>query len=361
MRKLTDLMASDKGDGAVSGTGETGTTDTGTKAFDIGEASIDLQRLALEAAKVGVWEMNPATQDTYFDHRVLELFGLGLDERLTFEQLISLAHPDDAMIPPQQLEDALDPAGTGAVDVTFRILPADGAPMRWIRALGNFRFEDGVAVNGVGTLQDVTLRNTQAAENGRLINELEHRVKNTLATAVAVVDLSRIGHSNIDEYQEAVSARLRSMAKSHDALLNSAWSNVSFNGCVLREAEDLTGPANDRFTFTGPELIIAAKHVQTVMMVIHELFINSMKYGAFSNDVGTVHLDVELGNGYTKATWTEEGGPPIEAEPEQQSAGFGSVLLTQILPAETGATVTRTFAPPGFRCEISMPYSRSSK
>ena len=330
----------------------------GHRAFAIEDASADLQRLALEAAKVGVWEMEAATQATYFDQRVLELFGLPHDDLMTFEKLLSLSHPDDALIPAQQLEAALDPSGTGAVDVTFRILPADGSPMRWVRALGNFRFENGVAIKGVGTLQNVTLKNRQEAKNKKLINELEHRVKNTLATAIAVVDLSRVGHTDLDEYQDAVATRLRSMAKSHDALLSAAWSDVSFEDCVHREANDLLGADHNRFTLTGPSLVIGANHVQTITMIIHELFTNAIKYGALSNPAGTIHLEVERGEGYSKAVWVEQGGPPIEAQPER--SGFGSVLLTQILPAETGATVTRTFSPTGLRCEILIPDVRSS-
>ena len=93
-------------------------------------------------------------------------------------------------------------------------------------------------------------------------------------------------------------------------------------------------------------------------MIIHELFTNAIKYGALSNPAGTIHLEVERGEGYSKAVWVEQGGPPIEAQPER--SGFGSVLLTQILPAETGATVTRTFSPTGLRCEILIPDVRSS-
>lgn len=344
---------------AISETGVKRSAGGGNKAFDITDASDDLQRLALEAAKVGVWEMNSATQATYFDQRVLEIFGVSLDELMTFEQLLSLTHPDDAAIPMQALESAIDPSSTGSVDVTFRVLPEDGSSMRWIRAIGNFRFENGVAVNGVGTLQDVTPKNQEQAKNKVLINELEHRVKNTLATAIAVVDLSRPGHNDVDEYQEAIASRLRSMANSHDALLNAAWSNVSFNDCVHREAEDLLGEDRARFTLSGDELILGARHVQTITMVVHELFVNAIKYGAFANASGTAHLAIERGDGYSAATWTEQGGPPIEAEPTRD--GFGSVLLTQILPAETGATVTRTFSPTGFRCEVSIPDYKSSR
>lgn len=312
------------------------------------------RKVALQASEIGVFEFEPVSQETYWDERVRALWGVSMEEPTNYDLVIKGVHPDDRDLHDAETARVLDPKGTGHMDFSYRIFPLNGEPMRWVRAVANCVFEGDVPIRLVGTVRDVTSEKLQEERNEVLLYELEHRVKNTLSTAIAVMDLSRKGHSSIDTYYDAASDRLRSIALSHDLLRRENWRDVDLMSLVRRESEGFLGPQNDRFHLSGVTLRVPARFVMTLTMVIHELLTNAAKHGALSGKTGQVHVAVTVQDDFAHLRWHEKKGSGLNV-PDKEARGFGSVLLMEILPAEMGAQVKRTLTTEGLELSISFP------
>jgi two-component system, chemotaxis family, CheB/CheR fusion protein len=212
---------------------------------------------------------------------------------------------------------------------------------------------DGVVI----TFVDVTDR--QEAEKRwqeqqlLLLNELSHRVKNTLAIVQAIVGQTlRSGGVN-STVQETVNARLQAVAKSHELLLNAEWSGADLGAIAREQLAPYLVEAPPRVHLRGPPVLLPAQAATAFGLLLHELATNAAKYGALSTSGGEVVLLWEVllsGQGRrVKTVWTEKGGPSVQAP---NSPGFGSYLIDHGL-AE--GRVQREFRPEGVVCTVELP------
>lgn len=310
------------------------------------------REVALSASEIGVFEFDPATSETYWDPRVREIFGVSADTPTNYDLVMQAVHPEDQDLHNEGTAAVLDPNGSRHLDIVYRLYPLDGQPMRWVRARGDCIFAGDAPIRLVGTVQDITKEKMQEHNNEQLLYELEHRVKNTLSTAIAVLDLSRIGQSDVDGYYGVASDRLRAIALSHDALRRAEWSDVDLHLLLTREAERFLGSENKRLHLSGDPVHLPANNVMTMSMVFHELLTNATKYGALLNPGGEIHVQTTQNASGWGLTWTETGltTPPALAS---DKSGFGTILLNKIMPAELGASVTRDITADGLIFQIS--------
>jgi two-component system, chemotaxis family, CheB/CheR fusion protein len=152
---------------------------------------------------------------------------------------------------------------------------------------------------------------------------------------------------------ETFSKRLRALATTHDLLLASEWRGASLEAIAQKQLAPHLGDALDHLELTGPWVIVSAEIATPLGLVLHELATNAAKYGALSVPAGRVRLswqtrDLEDGVRMLEITWTERGGPPVEASVK---AGVGSDLIKHAIP---GARVEQTLAPEGLVCSISL-------
>jgi two-component sensor histidine kinase len=198
---------------------------------------------------------------------------------------------------------------------------------------------------------------TEAARD-LLINELNHRVKNTLATvqSMAVNTLKRSGSAA--DACEAIEARLMAMSRAHDVLTEDYWSGVDL-GELLESIVEPYRNFPGQINLVGPPLRINPRAAVTVAMVFNELTTNAVKYGALSSRHGTVTLAWSLAEARAPKTlrldWTEADGPPVSAP---ASRGFGSLLIAQGVERELKGTLALHFAPGGLICTIEVPLQR---
>lgn len=326
----------------------------GKQVAEISDPTARRTAAALSGSQIGVFEYEPETDLAFWDERVRRFWGIGEVVEITYELIISHVHPDDRALHDDCTAKALDPTGDGHMDMIYRLYPGDGHPMRWVHAVANCHFEGDRAVRLVGTVQDITEQRRAQEQNKLLVNELEHRVKNTLATAIAIVSLSRAGSDNIDTYCNAVDARLRSLATSQDLLRRTDWTAVPFEVLLAAAVGSFLGAESDRINLLGDELQIPAKTVMTLSMALHELLTNSVKYGALAVPDG--HIDVELSSdaSHTKLCWREHGALPVPVTAESQN-GFGTVLLKEILPREVNGDLDLDFKKSGLVYTLRMP------
>jgi PAS domain S-box-containing protein len=186
-----------------------------------------------------------------------------------------------------------------------------------------------------------------------LLNEIKHRVKNTLATVQAVASQSFKSAST--EEHRTFSARLRAMAESHDLLTQNSWQSVSMTEIAERALRPFRDGREKRLTVQGPDVELPPNKALLVAMVLHELGTNAVKYGALSTDQGQVeltwtktsHLDREA----LELCWKEAGGPPV-TRPTRK--GFGSLMIERAMKAEGGFSKME-FESKGLICQVTVP------
>jgi PAS domain S-box-containing protein len=190
-----------------------------------------------------------------------------------------------------------------------------------------------------------------------LIAELNHRVKNTLATVVAISHQSFIKGRSPEEAHRSFERRVRALAQTHGRLAEASWSGVSLE-MVLG---DETAPYRDErgnVRTGGPLIQLDPKSAVSLGMAFHELTTNAAKYGALSTKEGrlqvtwSISTDREL-----RIRWQESGGPSVQTP---QRSGFGRLLLERVLRADLDAAVQLDFAPSGLECIIRFPLDRFS-
>jgi two-component sensor histidine kinase/PAS domain-containing protein len=210
--------------------------------------------------------------------------------------------------------------------------------------------------------RDVAERTWAAVERARsdarqrlLINELNHRVKNTLATVQSIAAQS-FKAENSGVAQEAFEARLFALSKTHDVLTRENWEGANLHDIVEEALAPYRREQTERFTIGGARLQVPPRVALPLAMALHELSTNAAKYGAFSTDSGRVdvHWDVtETADGETVTLrWREQGGPTVQPPTRK---GFGSRLIERGLTRELAGEVLLDYQPSGLCCTISFP------
>ncbi len=182
-----------------------------------------------------------------------------------------------------------------------------------------------------------------------LVGELNHRVKNVLATVMAIARQT-LGRSDADKTSvETFEARLSSMARAHDLLIHGNWEQAELTAVI---AQALSPYPKDRFEVSGPAIKLAPRAVVSISLALHELATNAAKYGALSVRDGRVAITWLLETGKTdllKLRWQESGGPTVK---QPTHKGFGSRLIGSLLAAELNGDVHISYEPGGLICEV---------
>ncbi len=216
----------------------------------------------------------------------------------------------------------------------------------------------GVIMLGIGLVFALRMAGQVArgeALHTLLINELNHRVKNTLATVQSMA--SQTFRNSADrEAKQKFSSRLVALGSAHNLLSESKW-----EGADLRDTIDtvlVPFRSGQRVSVSGPQLNIDARTVTILSMVIQELATNASKYGALAHADGRIMIDwerVEHSDPHVILKWVERDGPPVK-EPLQ--TGFGSTLIREGFAAQLGGSATMTFQPDGLTCVLEFPLRR---
>jgi PAS domain S-box-containing protein len=330
--------------------------------------------VACEAGRMGTWHLDVAANRLDYSDDMLALMGI---ERSQWsgspEALEEFIHPDD--VEPRRTYRAKVLASGGDFDFEFRIHKPDGE-VRWMHSRGRIiRAADGAPAEGFGVMVDVTERKHAEQRQKMLIAELDHRVKNTLASVGAVVQRTRDDGRTLDEFIETLDGRIYSMAHTHSLLSLSHWEGASLAALVNAELKPYANSSNH--DAEGPETVLAADTAQVVATVLHELTTNASKYGALSTAAGHVSVRWEISTAPSQAggqiggqagraaeppqmltlNWVESGGPAV-AEPDRH--GYGTSVICDQIPYELKGRVDLSFAASGVRCRIELPLDRNT-
>jgi two-component sensor histidine kinase len=182
-----------------------------------------------------------------------------------------------------------------------------------------------------------------------LIEELNHRVKNTLAVVQAIAHQTFRNGDASDAARRAFEGRLIALSTAHDLLTQSNWESASLRD-IAADTFVSQGADGRRLSLDGPDIHLAPKQALALALALHELCTNAVKYGALSNEAGRIGIRWARKSGRAlNIEWTETGGPAV-SEPERR--GFGSRLIEQSLARDLDARVKLDFHPTGVRCTI---------
>ena len=187
-----------------------------------------------------------------------------------------------------------------------------------------------------------------------LINELNHRVKNTLAIVQGLAAQSFRRVAGAGDAMRAFDARINALAAAHSLLTERSWESAEIADIVTRSVEATAGPDAARIALDGPDVRLEPQTAVSLAMIIHELSTNAIKYGALSVPDGTVRVGWTARPGANDGValvfdWKELGGPAV-APPERE--GFGSRLIRLGLSSELASSVDLAFEPDGLHCRI---------
>ncbi|WP_293899198.1 HWE histidine kinase domain-containing protein [Phenylobacterium sp.] len=315
------------------------------KALRRSERRLDL---AVGAHAIGIFDWHIPSGKIVWSREEHQLFGLPPGEfGGSIEAWGAQVLPEDL----SEMETAMAAAMAARqelMDFAFRIRRPDGA-VRWVEGAARFLYAaDGSPIRMVGTNMDVTERKLAEQHQRLLINELNHRVKNTLAIVQAIAWQSFRSGGMPQAAREAFEGRLTALAAAHDVLTQQNWEAAAI-GQIVAMAVAPHHAGDGRLTAEGPLVNLEPKTAVALGLAMHELATNAVKYGALSSSQGRVEVRWTIQGGRLRLTWTECGGPPV-AKPRQR--GFGARMLEQGLAEELRGTVRLEFRPEGVVCSV---------
>jgi two-component sensor histidine kinase len=317
----------------------------------------DHLREAVDAACVALWSWNLADDRFAMDERAFNLWGLPWSASVSFGDLSAHVHPAD--------RDRVHAAFTatrsipGPYEIDFRILVDED--IRWISARGRAA-EAGSDVSPMfGIFLDVTGRK-QAEEGSELLaGEMSHRVKNLLAIAAGLTEITSRSAASVEEMTGELTRRLTSLGRAHDLVrpLPGSQGKAALLGdllSVLLSPYEDTGAFAGRIRVAVPRMGVGESTAGTLAMIVHELATNSVKHGALSSPEGALDVIGRTDDEDVHIIWSESGGPSVPHAPEL--TGFGSKMIKRSAISQLGGSLSYDWQPSGLVATLTVQKRR---
>jgi PAS domain S-box-containing protein len=305
---------------------------------------------ALDASSTGTWRWDIQKDVVEWDPAMVNVFGRGLRKRpRNVEEFVALIHPDD--------RDHAQRMIGSTTEYEFRALLPDGEE-RWIYDRSRAVYDgERKPLYMIGACLDITARKKAEERQSLLIHELNHRVKNTLATVQSLALQTMRSSSSPEAFQDNFMARLMALSATHDLLTQTYWESTSLNDVIEAELRPHGGVDHKRIRTQGSAVKLKPQQALSLGLAIHELATNAVKYGSLSMPQGELSIDWHMTEGAELAIhWHEQGGPSVR-KPERQ--GFGTRLIDRSIVHELGGFVEMSYAPSGVECLIRIPMANS--
>jgi two-component sensor histidine kinase len=236
-------------------------------------------------------------------------------------------------------------------DPTQEFLAAENVSLRLLLTQAELDAQALLAQAGI----DAKEREASDKLQKLILEELHHRIKNTLATVSAIASQSLRNAPSTEHAQHAIEGRLLALGRAHDLLLQARWTSADLGKIVRGATEAFDNPDLPRFSIDGPGIQITSGAVIAIAMTLNELCTNTTKFGALSVPAGHVAIawTVEESAPRLRLTWSEKDGPMVQA-PTKRS--FGTRLI-ETLGKQLKGEVQLTYEPSGFVYALDVPLS----
>lgn len=314
-------------------------------------------RLAVEAAGVSLWAWNVDNDQFTMDARGFELWGIAWSESVTFEELSDHIHPADR--DRVRAGFAATRAVLGPYETDFRIMVED--EVRWVSARGQGQDVGMVGRTMFGIFLDVTGRKQAEEGHELLAGEMSHRVKNLLAIAAGLAQITSRSTLTTEDMAQQLTQRLTALGRAHDLVrpLPGGQGSAALLGdllSVLLAPYDDLGAFNGRIRVAVERMGVGEAAATSLALIIHELATNSLKYGALSVEAGTLDVSSTSKGEEICVVWMEQGGPRITSIPDR--AGFGSKLVERSVSRQLGGSIDYDWSDGGLTATLRVNRKR---
>jgi PAS domain S-box-containing protein len=333
------------------------------------ESEADL-RLVLDSATDGVYCVDTDGVTTMCNAAFLRMLGIERAEDAIGRKLHDVIHhsrPDGSHYPKEacpiyRTAKSGEPAHVEG-ELFFRLDGTSFPVEYWVNPI----LRDGKRQGAVCTFIDITERRRAQEQQGLLVQELNHRIKNLFAVTGGMIALSARSANTPEEYAINIQGRLDALALAHDLILPSADGNA---GAAAQPAgldallvkilspyiETQGSNKRSRLVINGPPVALGARAVTTFALILHELATNAAKYGALSIEQGNLHITWACVDNVLVMKWEESGGPTLDGPPKTR--GFGTVLSDHSVRAQFGGALSHAWNSNGLVVDLSVPLER---
>lgn len=273
-------------------------------------------------------------------------------EELSTTTWADLTHPEDLDLDVSEFNRVLSGESTGYT-IEKRYIRKDGSVVHANISVAATYEDDGSVQHCIALVRDISERKEAERHRKLMLSELDHRVKNNLATVLAILDQTQAGATDIDQFTSVFRGRIRALARMHEALARSHWRGVSMQEVAALVLAPFAQGEDVRVRFGGDPLTLATRSCLPMSMTLHELLTNATKYGALSVPDGSVEVHWQLNDGKNmRLTWQERGGPTVQTPTRR---GNGTELIEGLVTYELQGQVKLTYEPAGVECVIDFP------
>lgn len=307
-------------------------------------------------AGVGLSEFDPQGRFIRFNASMGRILGRDPSEAAGLS-VLDVTHPDDVAATSQRVESSH--ASGEPFELEKRYLRPDGAEIWAISHVTRLLDEDDRPGGFFSVTTDITDRKEQERVRAWLLAELNHRVKNNLATVQAIARHTLRFTETAAEFSRVFDARLMALSCAHDLLTRENWTSAALGDLASQALAPFRLDDENRIRISGPEVRLSPTAAVTMTLAFHELATNAAKFGALSRPEGRVSVAWTVGRTGTdravEIEWREERGPRVEPPARR---GFGSRLIERGAARELGGQITLDFAPGGVACAFHLPLSQ---
>jgi PAS domain S-box-containing protein len=317
-------------------------------------------RFILKAGRLGIWTLDLADQRLVASAICKENFGRNASDPFSYEELLAAVHPEDQDRMKATVARSIE--GHSDYDIEYRILTPKG-DLRWVLIRGQTHYmADGTPMSMAGVSIDITDRKRSDDHRELLSAELNHRVKNSMATMQSIAHQTLRNAVDLDQARETLDARLQSLSSAHDVLTRENWEGATLAEIVDGALRPFRATEVKRFAMGGPDVRLSPRKALALVLALHELATNAVKYGALSNDEGRVVINWEIVSGpqapRLSLRWEEVGGPAVFPPVRM---GFGTRMIERALASEFDGAAKIDYRPRGIVFTVDAPLSESSQ
>ena len=306
-----------------------------------------------EHAAIGIVEVDAEGRFLRINEAICSITGLTREDLLG-SRLYARTHPGDRDVD-EDLYRRQVAGDIGFYSLEKRFVRRDGRVI-WIAVRSStVRDADGSFLYGVRVVQDITDRKEAEERQKLLIDELNHRVKNTLATVQSLATQTARGTDSPDAFRQAFEGRLIALSQAHDQLTRRHWKSADLRDIVTGATAAYLVRSRDQIVFEGEPLTVTPRVALTLALALHELSTNAAKYGALSVPAGRIEIRWHVQRSapaILRIEWRERGGPPVKVPSRR---GFGSRFIEGSVAAELQGTAKLDFDAAGLRCTMDIP------
>jgi PAS domain S-box-containing protein len=320
-----------------------------------------------EHAAIGIVELDAEGRFLRVNEAICSITG-GTREELLGWRLFGRTHPEDRDVD-EELYRRQVAGDIGFYSIEKRFVRKDGRVI-WIAVRSStVRDIDGRFLYGVRVVQDVTERKEAEERQKLLVDELNHRVKNTLATVQSLATQTARGTDSPEAFRKAFEGRLIALSQAHDQLTRRHWKSADLRDVVEGATTPYLARSQEQIAIDGDTVMVTPRVALTLALALHELTTNASKYGALSVPAGSIEVRWRIVRVPSRPPllsieWRERNGPEVTVPTRQ---GFGSRFIEGSVASELQGTARLDYDPAGLVCtmefplEAATPDARSSK